>query len=147
MAYRIPNTFSSTQQISALLTELEKLKPEVFALPQKWPSHLQEFAQINALGNLTVASQSKLISFVKEVLASSPQLSLIVASMPNNEDLSELTGWFRSYIHPHATLHIAQNSDLLAGCILRTKDKVYDFSLRSSLFANSAKLVERLQHA
>lgn len=147
MAYRLPNSFSSSQQIEALLSEVEKLKPAVLVLPQKWPTHLQEFAQTNAIGSLTIATQAKLVSYLKALLSSSPQISLVVASMPNGEELNELTGWFRSHIHPHTMLHIAQNSDLLAGCVLRTSGQVYDLSLRSNLFANSEKLVERLQHA
>lgn len=147
MTYRLPNSFSSPQQIEALFNEVQKLKPAVLAMPQKWPTNVQEFAQTNALASLTLATQAKLVSYLKELLVSSPQLSLVVASMPNGEELAELTGWFRSHIHPYATLHIAQNSDLLAGCILHTDEAVYDLSLRSSLFANSNKLVERLQHA
>lgn len=147
MAYRLSNSLSTPQQVEALLSEVQKLKPAVLATSQKWPTNVQEFAQTNALASLTLASQAKLVNYLKELLTSGPQFSLVVASMPNGEELAELTGWFRSHIHPQAMLHIAQNSDLLAGCILRTDEAVYDLSLRSSLFANSDKLVERLQHA
>lgn len=147
MAYRLPNSFSSPQQIEALLGDIEKLKPTMLSTPQKWPTRVQEFAMSNALASLTLASQSKLVGYLKELLATSPQISLVVANMPNGEELAELTGWFRSHIHPHTTLHIAQNSDVIAGCVLRTDEAVYDFSLRSGLFANSEKLAKRLAHA
>ncbi len=147
MSYRLPNSFSSHQQVEALLMSTQQLKTTDYTTPQNWPENVQEFAQVNTLREMTPAINTKLVSFLKSVLVSSPQLSLVMASMPTGDEITELTGWFRSHVHPQAVLHIAQNSDLIAGCILRTDSSVYDLSLRTSLFDNSHKLAERLQHA
>ncbi|MBA3679304.1 hypothetical protein H0W80_03915 [Candidatus Saccharibacteria bacterium] len=146
MGYRLPNTFSRRQQLERVLDQVQKLKPAVFDTAQKWPLELQEFTQANNISVFTTTTQANLASYFKRLLQSAPQISLVMAALPNSEEQAELIGWLRSHIHPQAFMHIAQNSDLLAGCIVRTDNMVYDFSLRSSLFAQSDSLAMRLQN-
>lgn len=144
MAYRLPHAVVTRPQLEQLKRELESLTASQLTKPTKWSASLSQFIAMNRISTLTPAIQKKLLSALTATLKTSPQLSISLADLPDAEQQTELVTWLRSRIHPQLLLHFNQDSDVMAGCIIRSEHSVYDLSLRNVLFSNTAKLAEKL---
>ncbi len=74
----------------------------------------------------------------------SSRRSCISASVPTRRQrfLDKLMSWLRREIHPSVLLTIGLQPNIGAGCIVRTTNKQFDFSLRQD-FANKRDLLLR----
>lgn len=144
MAYRLPHAVVTRPQLEQLKRELEGLTAAQLTKPGRWSASLSQFIAMNRITTLTPVIQKKLISALDATLKTSPQISISLGDLPDAEQQTELVTWLRSRIHPQLLLHLNQDSDVMAGCIIRTDHEVYDMSLKSALFSNTAKLAEKL---
>jgi F0F1-type ATP synthase delta subunit len=55
------------------------------------------------------------------------------ASEPSAKSLGTLVDWLRTNIHPQVVVSVGIQPSIAAGCIVRTPNRQYDFSLRQSL--------------
>lgn len=99
------------------------------ALPR--PSRLLDAAaRDNRLNLLDAADRKKLASYLQAVLKQAPTVHMSFASDPSAAFLEKVVGWLRSNIHPLMLIRLGLQPSIAAGCVLRTANRSFDFSLR-----------------
>lgn len=74
-----------------------------------------------------------------------PQIHISFATEPDAQFIQKIAGWFREKIDPHALIQTGIQPSIAAGCVVRTTNMYFDFSLRQHLMRNSNLLLEELK--
>ena len=75
-----------------------------------------------------------------------PVVYFALSALPGDKLTIELVEWFREQIHPQTMLVIEYNRGLAGGFALRLGGKIYDFSFRHALLANSGAMVKAMRN-
>lgn len=105
---------------------------------------LEELASQNNFNLLISIECKKLIEQLERLSKQAPVIHISFASEPSSTFLSKIIDWFRNEIHPHTVLHIGLQPNLAAGCVVRTTNKYFDFSLRKHFENNQETLIKSL---
>jgi G3E family GTPase len=97
--------------------------------------------QLNKLDLAQPGHRAALRQFLASVKASSPVLHLSFSADPAPAFLEKLMAWLRREIHPALLVTIGLQPTIGAGCLLRTTNKYFDFSLRQR-FADKRQLLQ-----
>ncbi|HJQ08995.1 MAG TPA: hypothetical protein VJ836_05945 [Candidatus Saccharimonadales bacterium] len=142
--------------------EVRRLKRELEALdefmrqsgirePGKQPSLprlsrlLDALAADNRLNLLQAADRQKVRMFLEAVARSAPSIHMSFASDPSSAFTAKMVTWLRANIHPYVLLQIGLQPTIAAGCVVRTTNKVFDFSLRERFARQQAVLMRALE--
>jgi hypothetical protein len=93
-------------------------------------AHLQAFADANGFDMTKSTSRQHLASTLEGLKSTSPSVHVSFAADPSVEAVEQVLTWFRQKIDARITLQIGLQPSIVAGCIVRTANKVFDFSLR-----------------
>ncbi len=91
---------------------------------------MDQLVEHNKLNLLHEDDRKRLREFLDQVRVSAPVLHMSFSADPSINFLEELMTWLRREIHPEVLLTVGLQPNLGAGCILRTTNKQFDFSLR-----------------
>lgn len=91
---------------------------------------MDELIQLNGLNLLRQADRQALYKFLVEVKAKAPVLHISFSADPSPVFLEKLVSWLRQEIHPLVLVTIGLQPNLGAGCVVRSTNKYFDFSLR-----------------
>lgn len=117
------------EAIDEYLTQAAIRSPGSSQLP-KYSLLYDEIASINNL-NMLKPEDRKLLSMFLEVLyTKAPSIHISFSSDPSPLFLKRLITWVRQQMHPFVLLRIGLSPTIGAGCVVRTNNKYYDFSLR-----------------
>jgi len=105
---------------------------------------LEELASENGFNLLLREDCQQLIKLLKDLKDQAPVIHLSFASDPTPVFLSKIISWFRSQIHPHILLQVGLQPSIAAGCVLRTTNKYFDFSLRKHFEQKHQMLIDEL---
>jgi hypothetical protein len=105
---------------------------------------LEEFAATNRLNLLLPDDRQRTAAFLDGTIAHAPVLHMSFAAEASRAFTTELVLWLRKNIHPNVLLTIGLEPTLAAGCMLRTPNKQYDFSLRARFEAQAGLLAKQL---
>ncbi len=105
---------------------------------------LDALAGNNNLNLLVADSRSRLRAFLAEVDKSAPIVSVSFATDPSSAFTAKIVAWIRTNIHPYALLHLGLQPSIAAGCIVRTANKSFDFSLRNRFHEQRALLLKAI---
>lgn len=108
-------------------------------------SHLQTLVQTNR----AVYDQTGLKGIgdgVEALLKNSPVFDVIFATSPHDTFLLELGRWFRSSVHRDSLLKISVRRSLGGGMVLRSKNRIFDFSLRPKILDTKQKIPEVIKN-
>ena len=94
---------------------------------------LDALATDNSRNLLQSDHRAELAAFLATVETSSPTIHMSFASDPSSAFTSRMVKWLRGNIHPSILLQTGLQPTIAAGCIVRTPNKVFDFSLRHRL--------------
>lgn len=94
----------------------------------------------NDLNLLKENDRQVLRDFFANLEKSAPRLHFSFASDPSSAFLAKLVQWLRANVHEHTLLSLGLQPSIAAGCILRTPNKMFDFSLRQRLSGSGALL-------
>jgi F0F1-type ATP synthase delta subunit len=94
---------------------------------------LDSLATQNQMNLLHDDDRHVLGNYLKEVEKNAPVLHFSFASDPSSAFMAKLVTWLRRNIHPHALVTLGLQPSISAGCILRTANKSFDFSLRHKI--------------
>lgn len=95
--------------------------------------------------NLLVADNRKLLKdFLKDVDSKAPVIHISFAADPSSAFTAKIVAWLRMNIHPYALLHLGLQPSIAAGCIVRTSNKAFDFSLRNKFHDQRGLLLESI---
>lgn len=99
------------------------------ALP-RFSRLLDSTASENHLNLLQADDRERLIEELQKTLDSAPVIHLSFASDPSANFLEKIVSWLRDNIHPVTLIRLGLQPSIAAGCVLRTQNKAFDFSLR-----------------
>lgn len=113
---------------------LKSVSPETDSLVQ---------ANQQLMQNLNLVQfKEKLDQAIKE----SPVFDVILATHPHDSFLAELVVWFRKSIHSNSLLNIHVRRSIGGGVVLRSKNKLFDLSLRPRILETKDKIPEVLRN-
>ena len=91
---------------------------------------LEQTARLNGFNLLQTEERKALSKLLEDLRSQAPVLHLSFSTDPPPVFLEKLIDWLRREIHPQALLNIGLQPNIGAGCVLRTTNKYFDFSLR-----------------
>ncbi len=105
---------------------------------------MDQTASANKLDLMKKTDRDRLKRYLEEVKAKAPVLHVSLSADPPPIFLEKLTSWFRREIHPSALLTVGLQPNIGAGCILRTTNKQFDFSLRQDFAGKRDLLLQKI---
>lgn len=108
---------------------------------------LDELIAQNKVNALIEDDRARLLHFLMEVYAHAPQLHMSFSADPSPLFMQRLTEWIRREIHPLALIQVGMQPNMGAGCVVRTTNKYFDFSLRQRFTEKRDVLASKLKGA
>ena len=106
---------------------------------------LEELASINGLNLLQEPDRHLATRFLQVIKSQAPVLHMSFSADPSPLFTQKLVTYIRREIHPLALVSTGLQPTIGAGCILRTSNKYFDFSLRQRFLDKRGLLLERLR--
>lgn len=108
-------------------------------------SHLfEEMITVNKLNMLQEPDRQRLIQFLQAVRTTAPILHISFNTDPSPIFQQRLVTWIRQQMHPFVLLQIGLHPSIGAGCVVRTTNKYFDFSLRQRFTDQRKLLISKL---
>ena len=153
---RVPAVITSPADVSRLHREIAALhdylhqenlrKPGQASAKLPRTSHLlDELVASNSLNLLETETRQHLLDFLADVAANAPVVHISFAVDPSAAFLQKIVHWFRENIHPSILVRVGLQPNIAAGCVVRTTNRYYDFSLREYLKKSQPILVKALE--
>ncbi len=105
---------------------------------------LTHLAQVNELDLAKVADVTNLKKFLEDAKDHAPLMHMSFGAEPSPRFLDHLITWLRKEVHPLTLIQIGMQPTIGAGCLLRTQNKYFDFSLRHRFTDERGKLLDLL---
>jgi len=106
---------------------------------------LEGLAGNNNFNLLLAEDRKKLATFLKNVGMKAPVIHISFAADPSSAFTAKIVAWFRTNIHPYALVQLGLQPSIAAGCVVRTSNKSFDFSLRNRFHDKRALLLESIE--
>lgn len=150
----LPVLVATPVDVGRLLRELEAIdnvllqlqlrkgtdKPE---LP-KTSQLMDQLVELNKLNLLVVDDRKRLNAFLASVQAKAPVLHISFSVDPQTAFIEKLMAWLRREVHPLVLITVGLQPNIGAGCIVRSVNKYFDFSLRQDFTNKHDLLREKL---
>ena len=108
-------------------------------------SHLlEQTVEQNKLNLLQTADRQNLQAFLQSVRTEAPTLHFSFSADPSPLFIEKLMVWLRREIHPLVLVTIGLQPNIGAGCIVRSPNRQFDFSLRQHLASQRSLLASKL---
>jgi hypothetical protein len=150
----LPLTVASPADVGRLIHELELIDDALLQLglrkggtEVKMPVTsrlMDQTIQANKLNLLQKDDLAGLRQFLAEVKQKSPVLHISFSADPPPSFMEKLMAWLRREIHPTVMVTSGLQPNIGAGCIVRTANKQFDFSLRQDFMKKRELLLSRL---
>lgn len=108
---------------------------------------LEEFASTNRLNFLLPQDRQNAAIFLDNVLQKAPVIHISFASEASRKFTTELMLWLRANFDSEILAEIGLEPNIAAGCIVRTQNKYFDFSLMKHLQDKRSLLKEKIMEA
>lgn len=154
-AFALPTLMSSPSDVSRVRRELEALDDYLEAQKLREPGTpmdhllklsrmLNELIEINNLNLLHHTVRRELEEHLDKVRAEAPVVHVSFASDPSPASLQKIVVWLRQNIRPDVLVHVGLQPGIVAGCVVRTTNRYFDFSLRKHLQNQAPFLLDAL---
>lgn len=151
----LPMSVASPVDLGRLIRELEAVDSalsqaalrsgaEPTALP-KLSELLAQTVELNKLDLLQSAQRKLLLQFLVSIRERAPRLHMSFSADPSPQFSAKLTSYLREQIHPLVLITFGLQPNIGAGCVIRTTNKYFDFSLGSALTKNRSLVMESLR--
>lgn len=150
----LPALIFGPVELRRLLRELESLEefmlqagirtPGKQPLLPKTSRLLENVAEANKLNFLLPEDRQKALTFLQYISKEAPVVHISFAADPSAAFTAKIVTWFRENIHPHTLIQLGLQPNLAAGCIVRTNNKAFDFSLRNHFQDKRGQLLEAI---
>ena len=150
----LPAIIFGSVEIHRLQRELESLENYLQQAAVREPGQqaplprmsriMETLAGGNKLNLLQSADRETLATFLKQVDQEAPVIHMSLAADPSAAFTAKVVAWLRANIHPHALLQLGLQPTLAAGCVIRTANKSFDFSLRHRFYEQRQVLLTAL---
>lgn len=147
MSFNLPDAITTQRQLRQVIEELKNLNPT--ADKQTAYDQLSYEAQALVGANQSQWEDSSDIAAftqkLEQAYQNTPVFDVILPTYPHDTFLSELSGWFRREIHPNSLLDIKVRRSIGGGMVLRSKNRLFDLSLRPQILQSRDKIPEVLR--
>ncbi len=106
---------------------------------------MDETMQLNKLNLLVESDRKRLKDFLTTVRDRAPVMHISFSSDPSPLFIQKIMTYLRTEIHPLVLVNIGLQPNIGAGCVIRTTNKHFDFSLRDKFTQNRHLLLTQLQ--
>jgi F0F1-type ATP synthase delta subunit len=150
----LPSSVVGPVDLGRLLRELDTLDNTLMQLrlqkeaKPKLPATsrlLDQTIELNKLNLLEPADFKELQRFLVTTKAQAPVLHISFGADPSPLFTQKLVLWLRQEINPLVLLTVGLQPSIGAGCMVRTTNKYFDFSLRERFAKQRQLLVSQLQ--
>jgi len=128
------------EAIDVFLVQGAVRKPGAPMVLPRTTRNLDNIVLLNKLNLLVKEDRVKLNEFIKSVRLDAPRVHISFASDPSAAFMQKIAAWFRTNAHPLTILQIGLQPTIAAGCVVRTTNKYFDFSIRKD-FQNKRKFL------
>lgn len=105
---------------------------------------LEEFASTNRLNLLMPDDRHHAEVFMEYVIKKAPVMHISFASEATRKFTTELIVWLRTNYDSEMLMEVGLEPNIAAGCVVRTTNKMFDFSLITHLQEKRSLLMEKL---
>ncbi|MDB5169035.1 MAG: hypothetical protein JWO41_391 [Candidatus Saccharibacteria bacterium] len=152
-AFSLPLSVVGPVDLGRMIRELEALDNELLQqelrkdqqvkLPKT--SHLlDQTIELNKYDLLKEADRKELKQQLAHLHDSAPTLHISFSADPSPLFIEKIMAWLRKEISPQLLLTIGEQPNIGAGCVVRTTNKYFDFSLRDHFMKQKVLLMESL---
>jgi hypothetical protein len=133
------------EALDSFLTQASVREPGTNVKLPKTSRLMDEVIQMNKLNVIVEADRRRLLTMMMVVQKKAPVLHFSFSADPSPLFIKRLMTWLRQEIHPMVLIHIGLQPNIGAGCVVRTTNKYFDFSLREH-FKNQRELLIKNLH-
>ena len=151
----LPVSVTSPGDVNRLLRELDAIDERFLQLrlrkagdDVKLPKTsllLDQTVTLNKLNLLQAEDRLQLRQTLQAVRDRAPVLHISFSADPSPAFMVKLVAWIRQQIHPFALVTTGLQTNIGAGCVVRTTNHAFDFSLAQNFAKQRALLVDRLK--
>ncbi len=151
---QLPTALSSPTDVRRLLREVEAADDFMMQAAIRAPGQsmkmpktsrlLDEMATGNNLNMLRQEDRAQLRAFLVSVKDNAPVLHISFGVDPSPLFMQKLVDYLRHEIHPFVTVSTGLQPAIGAGCVVRSTNKYFDFSLRQRFSNRRNLLMEKL---
>lgn len=151
---QLPISIVSRMDVGRLLREVETLEgflrqaairePGTAVKMPRTSRLFEDLITTNQLNPLLDGDRQRLHTFLISVKARAPVLHMSFSADPSPLFTQKLMAWLRENIHPFVLMQPGLQPNIGAGCMVRTTNKYFDFSLRQHFLKRRDVLVSRI---
>ncbi len=154
--FDLPAAVYSPQLLESVIYDIQyyldwyrqnQIRKQVGAKPKDEPNHSDETVLvIEAWLNgqpATLESLEELLGALHNLKLD--QVHIMLAALPNRSQREALVTWFRTNVGPHLLLSFVADRNLGGGVVVRTPNRVFDYTWKQQLIAGRDKLAEILK--
>ncbi len=153
----LPVTVVSPTDIARLLREIESIdnffrqsairqSGTPNALP-RLSKLMDSFVTNNQLNLLQEEDRQKISQLLSELHSSAPVLHVSFSVDPPGPYIQKIVAWLRNNISPYVLVTVGLQPNIGAGCVVRTTNKLFDFSLREYFDEKRGFFIDKLHTA
>lgn len=157
---KLPDSISSPQDLTALITELrecarwfshEETKKRAGVKrasepPVMSPSAAELVRELEVKKAVNPQSLAELIESLEKAKDTAPTITITLAAPPTSGIKTTLVGWCRKNIAPNVLVAFQFNTTLLGGMVVRSGSHVFDWSFRRKILDGRARFPEVLRN-
>lgn len=153
-AGKLPVAVVSPTDVGRLIRELETLDNTLLELGIRQSGQevhlprtsrlLGQIMELNGLNLLHKSDRQRLLRFLETVRDRAPVLHMSFSSDPSPAFMEKLLAWLRQEIHVQVLVTVGLQPTIGAGCIVRSTNRYFDFSLRQDFVSKQAMLLDAL---
>ncbi|HET6925133.1 MAG TPA: hypothetical protein VFH39_04850 [Candidatus Saccharimonadales bacterium] len=153
----LPLSLVSPVDLGRVIRELEQLENHLNELRIRTPGQeikmpkttklMDDLLNLNQLNLLQAADRKTLKQFLSVVKQRAPRLHISFSADPSPLFVEKIMTWLRKEVHPVVLLTTGLQPNIGAGCIVRTTNKYFDFSLAKDFEKKRDVLMQALRDA
>jgi F0F1-type ATP synthase delta subunit len=146
---RLPNNVYSPALLSGLLREINNLENSFLqkSVNSNHEIHLSplfsSFVEANQLDIQKQSDRESIKQYLTHTKKHAPVIHISFASDPTASFMQKLTAWFRTQVNPTVLITVGLQPAIGVGCIVRTTNKQFDFSLGEEFTKKRDQLISR----
>ncbi|MCA9328606.1 hypothetical protein KC959_02455 [Candidatus Saccharibacteria bacterium] len=108
---------------------------------------MDQLAADNQLNLLNEPDRAKVFELLERLHAAAPVMHISFSVDPPGAYVQNIVEWLRRNIHQHTLVTVGLQPNIGAGCVVRTTNKLFDFSLREYFSQKRDFFIEKLHVA
>jgi hypothetical protein len=153
----LPSFITGVIDLNRLIRETEGIDDAIDQLKLREPGStvklpktsflMDQLAGYYKLNLLHKKDRTNLIKYLSSIKTKAPVINISFSSDPSPRFLDGLITWLRANIHPEIMLSVGIQPTIGAGCVVRTTNKYFDFSLTENLRKSRGLLLKKITEA